>query len=66
MHVKEIGCEDVGCIHLSQDRDQWWFFMNVVIRGGGISWQVERLLATPEELFSIELVNNLGMNWWSV
>jgi len=29
MDLNEIGCEGVDCIHLVQDKYQWWAFTNV-------------------------------------
>ena len=26
MDLQEIGLEVVDCVHLVQDKDQWWFF----------------------------------------
>jgi hypothetical protein len=31
MDLREMGWEGVDCIHLSQDRDQWWFLVNMVM-----------------------------------
>jgi 3-oxoacyl-ACP reductase-like protein len=34
MDLKEIGCENVDWIcglHIAQDRDQWWTFVNTVM-----------------------------------
>jgi hypothetical protein len=31
MDLKEIEQEDVNCIHLAQDRDQWWAFVEGLI-----------------------------------
>jgi hypothetical protein len=31
INCKEIGCEDVGWIHMAQDRDSWWSFVNTVM-----------------------------------
>jgi hypothetical protein len=31
MDLREIGWESVDCIHLAQDRDQWWVLANVVM-----------------------------------
>jgi hypothetical protein len=31
MYLNEIGCEGVNCIHLSQDKDRWWAFVNTVM-----------------------------------
>jgi hypothetical protein len=31
MDLREIGWEDVDWIHLAQDRDQWWAFVNTVM-----------------------------------
>jgi hypothetical protein len=30
-NFKEIGCEGVKWIHLAQDRDKWWEFVNRII-----------------------------------
>lgn len=30
MDFKEIGCEGVNWIHLTQYRDQWWASMNII------------------------------------
>jgi hypothetical protein len=30
MYLKEIGCEGVDWIHLAQDKDKWWAFVNMV------------------------------------
>jgi hypothetical protein len=29
--LKEIWCGDVDCIHLAQDREQWWALENMVM-----------------------------------
>jgi hypothetical protein len=29
--LKEIGWEGVDFIHLAQDRDQWWAFVNTIM-----------------------------------
>jgi hypothetical protein len=31
MDLKEIGWEDVECMHLAQDRDQWRTLVNTVM-----------------------------------
>jgi hypothetical protein len=31
LDFKEIGCDDVGCIPLVQDRDQWQALVNTVM-----------------------------------
>jgi hypothetical protein len=31
MDLREIGWEDVDCMHLAQDRDQWWDLVNMVM-----------------------------------
>jgi len=31
MGLREIGGEDVDYIHLPQDRNQWWAFVNTVM-----------------------------------
>jgi len=31
MALREIGWEAVDWIHLAQDRDQWWAFVNTVM-----------------------------------
>jgi len=31
LHLKEIGWEGGVLIHLAQDRDQWWAFVNTVM-----------------------------------
>jgi hypothetical protein len=31
MDLREIGWEDVACIHLAQDRNQWWATVNAVM-----------------------------------
>jgi hypothetical protein len=31
MDLREIGCDGVDCIHLAQDRDQWWALMNMLM-----------------------------------
>jgi hypothetical protein len=31
MDVREIGWEGVDLIYLTQDRDQWWAFVNAVM-----------------------------------
>jgi hypothetical protein len=30
-NLREIGWEDVGCIHMTQDRDQWRALLNTVM-----------------------------------
>jgi hypothetical protein len=32
MDLREIWLEDVDWIHLSQDRDLWWTFVNIVVK----------------------------------
>jgi len=32
MNLRKIGWEGVDCIHLAQDRDQWWALVNTVIK----------------------------------
>jgi hypothetical protein len=34
MDLREIGWEDVTCMHLTQDRDQWPAFVNTVMNLG--------------------------------
>jgi hypothetical protein len=29
--IREIGCGDMGCIDMVQDRGQWWALVNTVI-----------------------------------
>jgi hypothetical protein len=29
--LRETGCEGLDCVHLAQDRDQWWAFVNTVM-----------------------------------
>jgi hypothetical protein len=31
MDLRETGWEGVDCIHLAQDRDQWWALVNTVL-----------------------------------
>jgi len=31
MDLMKIGREDVDCLHLAQDREQWRFLMNTVM-----------------------------------
>jgi hypothetical protein len=31
MVCREVGLKGVDCIHLSQDTDKWWAFVNAVI-----------------------------------
>jgi hypothetical protein len=31
MDLKEIGWEGMDWIHLTQDRDQWWALLNIVL-----------------------------------
>jgi hypothetical protein len=31
MDIREAGWEDVDCIHLAQDRDQWQALVNMVM-----------------------------------
>jgi hypothetical protein len=31
MGLREVGCEDVSCIHVAEDRDQWRAVVNMVI-----------------------------------
>jgi hypothetical protein len=31
MDLREIGWEGMEWIHLAQDRDQWWAFVNMVM-----------------------------------
>jgi len=31
MDLREIGCESVDWMHLTQDRDQWWAVVNMVM-----------------------------------
>jgi len=31
MNLTEIGLDGVHCIHLAQDRDQWWALVNTVM-----------------------------------
>jgi hypothetical protein len=31
MHLNELRWGGMDCIHLAQDRDQWWAVMNVVM-----------------------------------
>jgi hypothetical protein len=34
MDLKEIGWKGADCICVTQDRDQWWILMNMVITFG--------------------------------
>jgi hypothetical protein len=31
MELRETGCKGVNWIQLSQDRDQWWVLVNMVV-----------------------------------
>jgi hypothetical protein len=31
LKVKETGWEGVDCIHLAQDREQWWSLVNIIM-----------------------------------
>jgi hypothetical protein len=31
MDLREEGFEDVNCMNLAQDRDQWWALVNMVM-----------------------------------
>jgi hypothetical protein len=31
-HLREIGWDGMDCIHLVQDRDQWWALVNTVMK----------------------------------
>jgi len=31
LDLGETGCKGVNCIHLAQDRDQWWSLLNTVM-----------------------------------
>jgi hypothetical protein len=54
MYVNEIAC--VNQLHVAQDKDQWWDFVNMVKkcqvakRGRGISLLAEQLLASEGRL----------------
>jgi len=30
--LQDIGLEVVDCVHLVQDKDQWWVFVNTVLQ----------------------------------
>jgi len=61
MDLREIGWEVVDWMHLAQDGCQWRTVVITVMnlglckRGRGICWLAERLLASQEELCSVEL-----------
>jgi len=58
--VRNIGCEDVDWIHVPQDRDQWRLWIFRCHKMPGISCLAERLLASEEGLYSIQLVRGNG------
>jgi hypothetical protein len=31
MNLREVGWDDIDCIDLAQDRDQWWALLNTVM-----------------------------------
>jgi hypothetical protein len=31
MDIREMGFEGEHCIHLAQDRDQWWALVNTIM-----------------------------------
>jgi hypothetical protein len=35
MDFKETGWDGMDCIHLAQDRDQWWTLVNMAIEPRG-------------------------------
>jgi len=59
-YLREIGWEGVDWMNLSQDRNQWWAFVETVMRlrvlwKAQISW-----LASQEELCFMDSVNFTG------
>jgi hypothetical protein len=51
-------CEEGNCVNLAQDRIQLRAFVNIVPYRPGISWPSEQLLASQEELCSMELLSH--------
>jgi hypothetical protein len=59
MGLQEIGYEDIEYIHLTQDRIQWFAFvnteMNLWVSQKAGNLLTERMLASQETLCSVEL-----------
>jgi hypothetical protein len=61
MDVKEIECEGVGCIHLLQDRDQWWDLVNTTVNfrlhKRLVVYSLAERLSASQGICSMELVH---------
>jgi hypothetical protein len=59
MDLQQVGWGGMDWIDMAQDRDRWWAVVSAVmnLQTRGISWQAEDLLASQEELCSMELVS---------
>lgn len=46
-HFIQIGCEDVGCIYVAQDRIQWQDLVNMIMNFHVPLWSISYKQNTP-------------------
>jgi hypothetical protein len=68
MDLEGMGWEDVGWVHLAQDRDQWWIYEYSSNKLYGYKKKVGNIFII-KGLCSIDLFNNVLVNYvdrWSL